>query len=62
VKQARMEWDPMETFQFAMRKGGGLTLVSVTQLDVLLRNDNDVAADAAKFPPRLRTLAARKCP
>lgn len=62
VKQARYEWDPEETFQFRAKKGGGVTLVSVTQLDVLLRNDADVAADRAKFPPRLSALATRTCP
>lgn len=62
VKAARMEWDPHETFEFAARTGGGVTLVSVTKLDVLLRNDADVAADAAKFPPRLQALAAQRCP
>ncbi|MFO0617059.1 MAG: hypothetical protein U0414_30970 [Polyangiaceae bacterium] len=62
VKQARMEWDPEETFAFAPKKGGGVILVSVTQVDVLLRNPADVAADVATFPPRLEALATRKCP
>jgi hypothetical protein len=60
-KRPTGEWSPAEAFVFAAGKDG-LKLVSITELDVLLRSEADVEKDAKTFPARLRALAHGRCP
>ncbi len=60
-KSPQMEWDREVVMRFE-RSGETLRLVSISSLDVLLRDPAEVREDSRKIGRTLARLARRRCP